>query len=52
MKAAYSIDCFQSRDRRSYWFNETKESIYIKIEFNFRRVSLVYQHGRRDIDTL
>ena len=44
-----SIDRFHSRDQRPYWFNETKESIYIKIEFNSQRVSLVHQYGRRDV---
>ena len=32
-----------------YWFNEIKESICIKLEFNFQRVSLVHQYGRRDV---
>ena len=40
------IDRFHSRDQRPYWFNETKESICIKIEFNSQRVSLVHQYGR------
>ena len=40
------IDRFQSRDRRPYSFNETKESICTKIEFNSQRVSLAHQHGR------
>ena len=29
-----TIDRFHSRHQRPYWFNETKESICIKIEFN------------------
>ena len=42
-----SIERFHSRDQRPYWFNETKESICIKIEFNSQKVSLVHQYGRR-----
>ena len=41
-----TIDRFHSRDQRPYWFNETKESICIKIELNSQRVSLVHQYGR------
>ena len=39
------IECFHSRDYRPYWFTETKEIIYIKIEFNSQRFSLGHQHG-------
>ena len=41
------MERFHSRDQRPYWFNKTKESICIKIEFNSQRVSLVHQYGRR-----
>ena len=41
-----NIDHFHSRDQQPYWFNETKESICIKIEFSSKRVSLVHQYGR------
>ena len=40
------IERFHSRDYRPYWFTETKESIYIKVEFNSQRFSLGHQHGR------
>ena len=40
------IERFHSRDQRPYWFNETKESICIKIEFNSQKFSLVHQYGR------
>ena len=56
------LERFHLRDQRSYWFNETKESIYIKITiaFNSQRDSMVnqsgqrffvvvHQHGRRDV---
>ena len=48
-QTAYTIECFHSRDYRPYWFTETKESIYIKIEFNSQRFSLGHQHGRHFI---
>ena len=42
-----NMERFHSRDQWPYWFNETKESISIKIEFNSQKVSLVHQYGRR-----
>ena len=42
----FPIERFHSRDYRSYWFTETKESNCIKIEFNSQRFSLGHQHGR------
>ena len=41
------MERFHSREQRPYWFNETNENVRIKIEFNFRRVVLVHQYGRR-----
>ena len=42
------MERFHSRDQQPYWITETKESVCIKIEFNSRRISLVYvhHHGR------
>ena len=40
------IEGFHSRDQQPYWTTETKESIYIKIEVNSQRISLVHHHGR------
>ena len=40
------IERFHSRDYWPYWFTETKESIFIKIEFNSQRFSLGHQHDR------
>ena len=40
------LPTFHSRDQQPYWITETKESICVKIEFNFRRISLVHHHGR------
>ena len=51
-RAAHTCTCtepierFHSCDYRPYWFTETKEFIYIKIEFISQRFSLGHQHGR------
>ena len=47
--AALPIDCFHSRGKHLCKFIRTKESVYIRKEFNSRRTSLGHQHGRRFI---
>ena len=60
MLVYWTNERFHSRDQQPYWITETKESICIKIEFTFQRISLVHhhgphffvlehQHGRRDV---
>ena len=44
-----SIECFHSRDQHLCKFIGTKESVYIRKEFNSHRTSLGHQHGRRFI---
>ena len=43
------IERFHSRDKLPYWFTQTKDGFYIKIEFNSLRTSLVHQYGRCDL---
>ena len=44
-----SIQCFHSRGQHLCKFIGTKESVYIRKEFNSHRTSLGHQHGRRFI---
>ena len=44
----YSIERFHSSGQL-YKFIGTKESVYIRKEFNSLRICLVHQHGRRFI---
>ena len=41
-----SIECFQSRGQHLCKFIGTKKSVYIRKEFNSRRIGLGHQHGR------
>ena len=43
------IECFHSRGQHLCKFIETKESVYMKKEFNSLRTGLGHQHGRRFI---
>ena len=43
------IECFHSRGQHICKFIETKESVYIRKEFNSHRTGLGHQHGRRFI---
>ena len=43
------IERFHSRGQHPCKFIGTKESIYIRKEFNSQRILLVHQHGRRFI---
>ena len=43
------IERFHSRGQHLCKFIGTKESIYIRKEFNSQRIFLVHQHGRRFI---
>ena len=43
------IECFHSRGQRLCKFNETKESVCIRKEFNSHRIGLGHQQGRRFI---
>ena len=43
------IERFHSRGQHLCKFFGTKESIYIRKEFNSQRIFLVHQHGRRFI---
>ena len=45
----FSIDGFHSRGQHLCKFIGTKESFYIRKEFNSHRIFLVHQHGRRSI---
>ena len=45
----YDIERFHSRGQRLCKFIGTKESVYIRKEFNSHRTGLVHQHGRRFI---
>ena len=44
-----SIDRFHSRDQQPCKFIVTKESFYIRKEFNSHRIGFTLQHGRRDV---
>ena len=44
------IDRFHSRGQQLCKFIGTKESFYIRKEFNSHRIGLVHQNGRRFID--
>ena len=44
-----TIECFHSRGQHLCKFIGTKESVYIRKEFNSHRNGLVHQHGRRFI---
>ena len=41
------IECFHSRGQHLCKFIGTKESVYIRKEFNSQRIGLEHQHGRR-----
>ena len=44
------LECFHSRDHQACFFfflTKTKEDVWIKIEFDSRRISWGHQHGRR-----
>ena len=43
------IDRFHSRGQHLCKFIGTKESVYIRKEFNSHRIGLEHQHGRRFI---
>ena len=43
------IECFYSRSQHIRKFIETKESVFIREEFNSYRTGLGHQHGRRFI---
>ena len=43
------IDRFHSRDQQPCKFIVTKESFYIRKEFNSHRIGFTLQHGRRDV---
>ena len=43
------IECFHSRGQHICKFIGTKESVYIRKEFNSHRTGLGHQHGRRFI---
>ena len=43
------IECFHSRGQHLCKFIGTKESVYVRKEFNSHRASLGHQHGRRFI---
>ena len=47
--ARKNIECFHSRDQYLCKFIGTKESVYIRKEFNSHRIGLEHQHGRRFI---
>ena len=49
IKVKRSIECFHSRGQHLCKFIGTKESVYIRKEFNSHRTSLGHQHGRRFI---
>ena len=40
------MECFYSRDHQPYRITEKREVFCIKKEFNSRRISLLYHHGR------
>ena len=42
-----TIDRFPSRGQHLCKFKGTKESVCVRKEFNFPRIVLVHQHGRR-----
>ena len=44
-----SIECFHSRGHHLWKFIGTKESVYIRKEFNSHRTGLGHKHGRRFI---
>ena len=44
-----AILCFHSRGQHLCKFIGTKESVYIRKEFNSRRTGLEHKHGRRFI---
>ena len=44
-----SIECFHSRGQHLCKFIGTKESVFIRKEFNSQRIGLGHQHGRRFI---
>ena len=46
------IELFHSRGRHTCKFTETKESVYIRKEFNSHRTGLVHQHGSRLLATV
>ena len=43
------IECLHSRGQHLCKFIETKESVYIRKEYNSHRTGLGHQHGRRFI---
>ena len=49
MTSGLPVERFHSRDRRLCKFIGTKESVYIRKEFNSHRFGLEHQHGRRDV---
>lgn len=51
IKTFSTIDRFLSRNNRSYWSEETKESIWIKIDFNSSRRISMHQDGRHSVLT-
>ena len=48
-QTAFDTECFHSRGQHLCKFIGTKESVYIRKEFNSHRISLEHQHGRRFI---
>ena len=49
LKCGLFIECFHSRRQHLCKFIGTKESVYIRKEFNSRRTGLGHKHGRRFI---
>ena len=49
MPSRLPVERFHSRDRSLCKFIGTKESVYIRKEFNSHRIGLEHQHGRRDV---
>ena len=43
------MECFHSRGQHICKFIGTKESVYIRKEFNSHRTGSGHQHGRRDV---
>ena len=49
VQAKKSIKRFHSRGQNLCKFIGTKESVYLRKEFNFHRTGLVHKHGRHFI---
>ena len=46
-----AIEGFHSGDKPPYWFTETKDDFYVKIDFNSKRISLVPIHRFSNVGT-